>query len=108
MIVRVRFKDGHPLRVQPHQRRELLLTTSAILKPVAASTVALALWRLGSDMGWAGPFFVTEGPLSRWQVWLGLAVGVGYAAIWTGQAARPARVAETAAEDDSISFNTAA
>lgn len=43
------------------------------LTPFAAMEAALGVWRLGDDLGWAGPFFVNRGVLSHWQVWFALA-----------------------------------
>lgn len=40
---------------------------------------ALGLWRLGTDLDWAGDFVVRSGFLSHWQVWTGAAVSVQYA-----------------------------
>ncbi len=45
----------------------------AFLTPFAVMEAALGVWRLGDDFGWAGPFFVTHGVLSHWQVWFALA-----------------------------------
>jgi hypothetical protein len=46
---------------------------ATVLAPVTALVAALALWRIGQDLGFATRFFITEGPLSHWQVWFGLA-----------------------------------
>ena len=51
-----------------------------LLTPLAATGYALALWRLGEDLNFAGKFFVTEGLLSRWQVWLALGIATQMAA----------------------------
>jgi hypothetical protein len=40
---------------------------------------ALGLWRFGTDLEWAGDFFVRSGFLSHWQVWIGAAASVQYA-----------------------------
>jgi hypothetical protein len=54
-------------------REELAQLLATVLAPVAALAAALALWRLGQDVGFATRFFITEGALSHWQVWFGLA-----------------------------------
>ena len=46
---------------------------------IAISCASLGLWRVGSDLGWAGGFVLQKGLLSHWQVWIGAAVGVQYA-----------------------------
>ncbi len=86
MIVRLRFKSGAPKRSvipgAPEQRpvpvpRPAAPRSSgpaAVLTPAAALALAVAAWRIGADLGLAHEFFVTDGILSRWQVWLGGAV----------------------------------
>ena len=49
--------------------REVAGGLASLLSPAAAICFALAFWRLGQDMGFARSFFITEGPLSHWQVW---------------------------------------
>jgi hypothetical protein len=51
-----------------------------LLTPVAMAGYALALWRLGADMDWTGDFFISDGLLSRWQVWLAFAAATQMAA----------------------------
>ena len=46
-----------------------------LLTPIAVAGYTLAAWRLGSDMGWTGEFFISAGLFSHWQVWLALAIG---------------------------------
>jgi hypothetical protein len=46
----------------------------AFLTPVAFVQATLSIWRIGADMGWAAEFFVPNGLLSRWQVWMTLAI----------------------------------
>lgn len=36
---------------------------------------ALGIWRLGSDPGWTGPFFLAGGIFSRYQLWFAVAIG---------------------------------
>jgi len=38
------------------------------------------MWRVGTDLDWAGGFVFSQGFLSHWQVWIGAAVAVQYAA----------------------------
>jgi hypothetical protein len=44
-----------------------------LLTSVALGGYVLALWRLGADLDITGEFFISQGLLSRWQVWLALA-----------------------------------
>lgn len=46
-----------------------------LLTPVAAAGYGLAAWRFAADMRWTGEFFIDDGLLSRWQVWLAIAIG---------------------------------
>jgi len=43
-----------------------------LLRMAAVLCLMLALWRLTSDLGWTGAFFINDGLFSHWQVWLGL------------------------------------
>ena len=45
-----------------------------LLTPVAVAAGALAAWRLGTDAGWTGTFFIANGFLSHWQVWCAFAI----------------------------------
>ena len=44
------------------------------LVPLALVSYVLALWRLGADLNWLDEFFIHQGILSRWQVWLAIAI----------------------------------
>lgn len=45
-----------------------------LLTPVALTAYVMAFWRLGADLNWLSEFFITKGLLSKWQVWLALAI----------------------------------
>ena len=45
-----------------------------LITPFALTGYVLAFWRLGADLNWLGEFFITKGLLSRWQVWLAIAI----------------------------------
>jgi hypothetical protein len=49
---------------------------SAVLQPASAVLFALALWRLGADLGVAGRFVFSDGLLSHWQLWFAGAAAV--------------------------------
>jgi hypothetical protein len=40
----------------------------------ASVAAVLGFWRVAADPGWTGPFFVTRGPLSRYQLWFAAAL----------------------------------
>ena len=41
-----------------------------LLTPMAVAAGTLAAWRFGVDAGWTRTFFIADGFLSHWQVWL--------------------------------------
>lgn len=51
-----------------------------LLVPVYLSAWAMAAWRLGADMRIMGPFFLSEGVFSHWQVWFTVAIALQAAA----------------------------
>ncbi len=62
--------------------QEMATGLASLLAPIAALVFALALWRLGQDLGITKTFFITEGTFSHWQVWLALAITIGGACLW--------------------------
>jgi hypothetical protein len=61
--------------------RDMVQIVPILLSPVALITAIMAFWRFGADAGWTDSFIVSDGLLSHWQVWLGLAIGIQWAAI---------------------------
>lgn len=53
---------------------------ASLLTMASLSCAALGLWRVGADLNWAGGFVFSDGFLSHWQVWIGIAAAVQYAA----------------------------
>jgi hypothetical protein len=53
---------------------------ASLLTMVSLSCAALGLWRVGADLNWAGGFVFSDGFLSHWQVWIGIAAAVQYVA----------------------------
>lgn len=102
MVVRLKFKSGPTpksnvvrmrrtaplLPPQPElvTTREMAAGLASLLSPVAAVVFALAIWRLGQDLGVTTQFFIQDGPLSHWQVWLALAITLGAACMWLNRA----------------------
>jgi hypothetical protein len=54
--------------------RQFAPVVSYLMTPIALVGYMLAFWRLGADLNLAGEFFISQGLLSRWQVWLALAI----------------------------------
>ncbi len=48
----------------------------ALLTPAAVIALAMALWRVCADLGWAGLFLIVGGFFSHWQVWFALSIGL--------------------------------
>lgn len=69
----------------------------AFVTPAAVAASAMAMWRLGADLGLTANFVVSRGLFSHWQVWMMLAVMLKMAG-WLIQ--RTAEPADTEAEDN--------
>jgi hypothetical protein len=64
------------------------LPGATLLSLVSIACASLGVWRVGSDLGWAGDFVVQDGFLSHWQVWVGAAAGLQYASLLLARYAR--------------------
>lgn len=60
-----------------------------LLTPVALAGYVMAFWRILSDLGWVGAFFISSGLLSHWQVWLAFAIGCQMLASYLNRFGRP-------------------
>jgi hypothetical protein len=60
-----------------------------LLTPVALAAYVMAFWRVGADMNWLNAFVISKGLLSRWQVWMALAVLTQVGAHYLNRSARP-------------------
>ena len=72
MVVRLLFKSEIRRTLGAAQR--LALGGAALLTPIAFMAFALGLWGIAADMKLTGEFAIAEGPFSRWQAWMALAV----------------------------------
>jgi hypothetical protein len=79
-------------RLIPHPQR-FAPVVSYLLTPIALIGYALAFWRLGADLNFVGQFFIADGLLSRWQVWLALAILTQVAAKELNRVAQPSDTA---------------
>jgi hypothetical protein len=61
---------------------------ASFLTMLAFSTGSLGLWRMAADLEWTGPFFVSTGLFSHWQVWIGAAVAAQYGSFQLSRYAR--------------------
>ncbi len=60
-------------------RSSVLLVTwvsmsGLVLTPIAVLAGVLGAWRLAADPGWTSNFFIADGLLSRYQLWLAVAI----------------------------------
>jgi len=53
---------------------------ASLLTPAAFTASVLALWRIAADMSWTGSFAISNGIFSHWQVWMGVAAVLQFAA----------------------------
>jgi hypothetical protein len=98
MVVKVRFGYGPVVSRRAGKNSRLATLAASVLTLVSISCASLALWRIGTDLEWAGDFVFPSGFLSHWQVWLGAAIAVQYAAWRLTRYARKAIAPEQAEE----------
>lgn len=48
----------------------------ALLTPAAGVALVMGLWRVSTDLGWAGAFLISGGFFSHWQVWIALSIAL--------------------------------
>ena len=80
MVVKVRFARGPMVSRRKGKNSRIATLAASLLTMVSLSCAALGLWRVGADLDWAGGFVFSDGFLSHWQVWIGAAAAVQYAA----------------------------
>jgi hypothetical protein len=64
----------------------------ALLAPAAGVALVMGLWRVGTDLGWAGAFLIGGGFFSHWQVWVALSIALKLLSssllAWSGKTAK--------------------
>ncbi|MCS7024737.1 MAG: hypothetical protein NZV14_08035 [Bryobacteraceae bacterium] len=88
MRIRIRLGRGPVFSQHSAKNQHLAQAVGALLSPAAAVSLALAAWRLGSDIGITGEFVIAEGILSHWQVWVALAALLQFASSFLTRYAR--------------------
>jgi hypothetical protein len=91
MMVKVRFERGPLVTRRKGKNSRLAIIGSSFLTLIALSCASLGLWRLGFDLDYTGAFFIQNGFLSHWQVWIAAAVLVQYSSWQLSRYARRAR-----------------
>jgi hypothetical protein len=56
--------------------RQLANVLVALLTPASVIALVMGLWRVGTDLGWAGAFLISGGFFSHWQVWIALSIAL--------------------------------
>jgi hypothetical protein len=56
--------------------RQLANVLVALLTPAAVLALVMGMWRMSTDLGWAGAFLITAGFFSHWQVWIVLSIAL--------------------------------
>jgi hypothetical protein len=67
MVVRIRISSGPRVN-------ELASGLAGLLTLFSIVCFTLSVWKILSDIGWAGGFFIPAGLLSHWQVWMAATV----------------------------------
>lgn len=88
MVIRLRFMRGPKVAKKRDATRQVALALASLLTPAALMALALALWRLGMDLKLTGPFAISKGFFSHWQVWIGTAIALLAAAIYLNRYGR--------------------
>lgn len=91
MAVKARFGHGPVVVRRKGKNSRIAMLSASLLTLVAIGCASLGLWRVASDLGWAGDFVFQDGFLSHWQVWLGAAAGAQYASLRMARYARTLR-----------------
>ena len=98
MVVKVRFARGPVISRRKGKNSRIATLAASLLTMASLSCAALGLWRVGTDLDWAGGFVFSDGFLSHWQVWMGAAIAVQYLSWRLARYAKQARLPEVEAE----------
>jgi hypothetical protein len=79
MVVKIRFGRGPVVSRRPGKNSRIATLAASLLTMVSIICASLGMWRIGTDLDWAGNFVFPDGFLSHWQVWIGAAIAVQYA-----------------------------
>jgi hypothetical protein len=78
MVVKIRFGRGAVVSRRAGKNSGIARLAASLLTLVSISCASLGVWRVGTDLAWAGDFVIPRGLLSHWQVWIAVAIVVQY------------------------------
>jgi hypothetical protein len=78
MVVKIRFGRGPVVTRRPGKNSRMATLAASVLTLFSISCASMSMWRLGTDLAWAGDFVFRDGLLSHWQVWAGAAIAIQY------------------------------
>ena len=93
MVVKDPLRAGPVVTRRKGKNSRIATLAASLLTMVSISCAALGMWRVGTDLDWAGDFVFPDGFLSHWQVWIGAAAAVQYVAWRLTRYARHSRQA---------------
>jgi hypothetical protein len=94
MVVKIRFGQGPVVSRRNGKNIHLAMLAASLLTMVSISFASLGMWRVGTDLNWAGKFVYPTGLLSHWQVWIGASILMQYASWRLGRYARISRTTD--------------
>jgi hypothetical protein len=97
MVVKIRFGRGPAVSRRRGKNSRMATLAASLLTLVSISCASLGMWRIGTDLEWAGDFVFHDGFLSHWQVWMGAAIAVQYSSWRLARYAKQARLPENEA-----------
>ena len=100
MVVKIRFGEGSRISRRQGKNAPIAMLAASLLTLLSISCASLGLWRLGTDLDWAGDFVFRSGLLSHWQVWIGAAALIQYASWRLAQYSQTTRYVEEVPEAD--------
>ena len=106
MVVKIRFGRGPVVTRRKGKNSRIATLAASLLTLLSISCASLGMWRMGTDLEWAGDFVFPQGFLSHWQVWVGAAIAIQYLAWRLTRYARTTVAEEPAAASNEESLES--
>ena len=81
MVVRIRLGRGRTMEHRDRTSSRAARLAASLFTLIAICLASFGAWRVAEDLGWAGDFIIAEGLFSHWQVWIGGAILLQWAAL---------------------------